>query len=126
MADKDVRLKIVYVEDDASLGSEVKQLLENEGHEVCEVVASGADAMRSVREHDPDIVLMDIMLKGSMDGIEATKKIHTFSEAPVIFISGYKSPDMMKAAADDRNTIFLTKPLDPAKIVAAIRALGGL
>jgi DNA-binding NarL/FixJ family response regulator len=118
----DSKLRILHVDDDAIMGMEIKEFLEAEGYEVSDTVTTGLDAIQSVRSHKPDIVLMDIKLKGTMDGIETVKQMRIFCETPVIFISGYKNSGMVLDAAMIRNTISVFKPFDPQKLIKAIES----
>ena len=65
---------ILIVEDDSMNAIAIKASVINLGYKVCDIVAESEDALKKVKVHKPDLVLMDINLKGSADGIETAKK----------------------------------------------------
>lgn len=118
----DNKLRILHVDDDIIMGMEIKDLLEGKGYEVCDTVCTGIEAIQSVRLHKPDVVLMDIKLKGAMNGIETVREIRSFSKASVIFLSGYKDAGTVENATAMENTFFVSKPFDFVKLIAAIES----
>jgi DNA-binding NarL/FixJ family response regulator len=118
----DNKLRILHVDDDIIMGMEIKEFLEGNGYEVCDTVCTGSEAIRSVRTHNPDVVLMDIKLQGVMNGLDATREIRSFSKTSVIFLSGYKDAGTVENAAVMENTIFVSKPFDFMKLIAAIES----
>jgi CheY-like chemotaxis protein len=80
--------KILIVEDDMIISLVVENMIKKLGHTLVGKAASGDDAIKLAKEHKPDIVLMDIRLKGDMDGIEAVTKIKEFLKTEVIYLTG--------------------------------------
>jgi CheY-like chemotaxis protein len=70
--------QILVVEDEIITAMDLQTRLKNLGYNVPVVVSSGEEAIKKVKENNPDLVLMDINLNGEMDGIEAASKIHSF------------------------------------------------
>ena len=114
------KIRVLYVEDDIIMAMEVKVVLEAMDFEVVDPVSTGVEAIKSTRLCKPDIVIIDIRLKGNMNGIEAAREIRLFSDVPIIFLTGYKNIDIMDQASRVRRSLFLTKPFDPGKLVASI------
>ena len=85
--DSDAKQKIIIVEDEAVTALNLKYDLEDLGYEVLGTVDTGDEAIEISKELFPDIVLMDIKLKGNMDGITAAKEIGEFG-IPIIFLTG--------------------------------------
>lgn len=81
--------KILVVEDERITAEDIKSGLENAGYKVPALVSSGKDAVELAGELKPDLVLMDIKLKGKMDGIEAAGKIKLLYDIPVIYLTAY-------------------------------------
>jgi len=77
--------RILIVEDEWLMAQGLKGNLENLGHEVTGMAASGEEALRFAAEHRPDLVLMDINLKGDMDGIDTAEHLKSL-EVPTIFL----------------------------------------
>ncbi|MEX0722514.1 MAG: response regulator [Gracilimonas sp.] len=80
--------KILIVEDDMIISLVVENMIKKLGHELVGKSASGEDAIKLAIEHKPDIILMDIRLKGDMDGIEAVEQIKQHIETNVIYLTG--------------------------------------
>src|SRR5659263_203961 len=84
--------------------------MENPGYIVRVIVSSGEEAIKKVKENNPDLVLMDINLKGEMDGIEAASKIHSFSDIPVIFLTAYADDKTLARAKITEPYAYMVKP----------------
>ncbi len=81
--------KILVVEDERITAEDIKSGLEGAGYHVPALVSTGKDAVEKAGELKPDLVLMDIKLKGKMDGIEAAGKIKLLYDIPVIYLTAY-------------------------------------
>lgn len=79
--------KILVVEDELLVAADIEESLQLLGYDVIGCVATGKDAIASVEKNLPDIILMDIMLKGDMTGIEAAKAITQKHEVPIIYLT---------------------------------------
>ncbi len=80
---------IIVVEDEILVADELKLRIENFGHSVPHVLASGEKAIEAIKECTPDLVIMDIMLKGKLDGIQTAEIIHRRYNIPVIYLTAY-------------------------------------
>ena len=114
-------MKILVVDDEALLVKGIRFNLQNEGYEVI-TGSDGLEAVRLVREQNPDLVVLDVMMP-NMDGMTACSKIREFSDIPIILLTA-KTDDMDKLmgfehGADD----YLTKPFNILELKARIRAL---
>ncbi len=90
--------KILVVEDERITAEDIKSGLENAGYLVPAMVSTGEDAVEKAGKLKPDLVLMDIKLKGKMDGIEAAGQIKLRYNIPVIYLSAYSDEFTMKRA----------------------------
>jgi len=81
------KVKILVVEDDAVEAMDIQRTLESFGYDVPAVKSSGADALEKIDAFKPDLVLMDIILKGEIDGIECAKKIRDHFDIPVVYLT---------------------------------------
>ena len=103
--------KILIVENDLLLALINKRFCELLGHKVTDSVRSGHDAIASVRKNEPDIILMDIKIDGSIDGVETMHEIRKFSNAGVVYFTG-NSENSIKARAEATNMLaFCVKPI---------------
>ena len=83
------RARVLIVEDDAIVAEHTQVMLKNRGFAVTAIVTSGAEALAMVNEKSPDLVLMDIMLKGEMSGIQAADEIRLNYDVPVVYVTAY-------------------------------------
>ena len=81
-------MKILMVEDESIEAMDIKQTLESFGYEVPYVASSGEEAINKALEIMPDLILMDIILKGETDGVEAASRIKSL-EIPVIYLTAH-------------------------------------
>ncbi len=111
--------KILIVEDEVLISWSLKILLSREGYTIIGPVTSGAAALQ-VLEDGPDIVLMDIQLMGSMDGIETARAIGAQSSAKIIFTTGYTDSATVERARSVRPLAILHKPIVPRDLLAEL------
>ncbi len=112
------RKNILIVEDDQFVAMEMAKSLERLGYDVMAVLASGEEVLeRSAKLPHPDLVIMDISLAGSMDGIQAGKYVEHHLKIPVIYITGYREKAAM---LEERGKVPLIKPFTTEDLRAAI------
>lgn len=114
-------VKIVITEDDAVIAADIEHIVTDLGYAVVAITDSGLEAIRVVNQLSPDLVLIDIGLHGTMDGIEVANQIHQQSRIPVVFITGHLDDEVIRRAASAGSRGYLTKPLRPADLNAAIQ-----
>lgn len=107
---------VIVVEDDMLLSLVETRTIERLGYEVVAKAVSGEEAIQKIKTHDPDAVIMDISLKGEMDGIEAMTRIRAFSNVPVIYLSGNGDKLSRERARKTGYIDFLVKPINPPAI----------
>jgi two-component system, response regulator PdtaR len=114
------RPKILVVEDDANVSAVLEARLESYGYQVCAITDTGAGAIRAAATHSPDLVLMDIMLKGNMNGIEAAEKINAQQEVPIIYLSCLTSDEVVDRAIHSNPYGYIVKPYDYGELRSSI------
>lgn len=110
MKDSDSK-KVLIVEDDMLLSLVEERLIKKMGHEVVAKVVTGEEAIAKAKELKPDLILMDIILKGDMDGIEAMEEIRKASDVPVVYLSGNSDRFNYERAKKTGFTDYLVKPI---------------
>ncbi len=115
--------KIMIVEDEIITAMALKQSLEDQGYEVCPLMTSGKDAIEKAESERPDIVLMDINIKGKIDGIDAAREISSRFGMRTIFMTGYDEKDVRERISSIKSAEYLIKPLDMIKLKSKIDAL---
>ncbi|MBN1326834.1 MAG: response regulator [Candidatus Cloacimonetes bacterium] len=113
--------KILIVEDEFVIAQDLKMTVESFGHKVVDVVSTGEEAVLKVVEHDPDLILMDIMLEGEMDGIQAVEIIHQNNSIPVIYLTAYADTATLVRAKASKPEAYLLKPWDERELNSTIR-----
>jgi CheY-like chemotaxis protein len=112
--------KILLAEDENIVALDIKSRLISLGYAVLAVVSSGEDAIRKAAETRPDLVLMDIKLKGEMDGIEAAAQIKARFDIPVIYLTAYVDKDTMERARQTDPLGYVTKPYEEEDLTRTI------
>jgi putative two-component system response regulator len=98
------------VEDEWAVAKQICSDLKKFGYKVCSTVSTGDGAVRKVEEERPDLILMDIVLKGKMDGIEAAKQVALQSDIPIIYLTAYTKPEYIERAKQTKPFGYLVKP----------------
>ena len=96
--DKGQLTKILVVENEGIVAMHLKNMLKSLGYAVSAVVFSGEEAIKKAAETHPDLVLMDIRLKGEMDGIEAAEQIRVRFNIPVVYLTAYTDDETLQRA----------------------------
>lgn len=112
-------IKIILVEDENIDAMDIKETLESFNYEVSYVASTGIDAIKHVLEIMPDLILIDIVLKGEMDGIELAYKIKELG-IPFIFLTTHSEEDTIKSAMKTDPYGYLIKPFDKNKLKFSI------
>ncbi|MBN8547861.1 MAG: response regulator [Deltaproteobacteria bacterium] len=112
--------KIYIVEDDPLICLDVRQALTDFGYEVVGATDTGEDAIQNIPPLKPDFVLMDISLKGKIDGIEAASHIGKQLEVPIVFLTGLTDEATLQRAKLTLPYGYLIKPFDPSELRSAI------
>ncbi|WP_341530808.1 ATP-binding protein [Nostoc sp. UHCC 0302] len=93
-----INASILVVEDEAIVAKDLQNRLKKLGYSITNTAFSGEDAINKVRENPPDLILMDIKLKGKIDGIEAAEEIHKYIDIPIIYLTAYADEKTLERA----------------------------
>ena len=115
-----MKAKILVVEDEWIIANDIKDSLVEMGYRVTAIASSGEEAMASVEEEEPDLMLMDIVLKGKMTGIDTARTIRARRNIPVIFLTAYDNQYMVDEAKKIDNSGYLLKPFKDRELDIAI------
>jgi PAS domain S-box-containing protein len=103
--------RIIIAEDEPIIAIDTQDSLTSLGYDVLAVVETGEEAIRKAAEIRPDLILMDIVLAGDIDGIEASKQIRETLDIPVIFITAHSTDQIIQRARDAEPYGYLVKPI---------------
>jgi len=112
--------KILVVDDEAIITMQLEERLHAMGYTVIGMAASGEDAIEKARRLIPDLILMDIVMPGKLNGIEAAKVIAGELEIPVVFVTSYADDTIIEKAKQVRPYGYIVKPFNELEIKAAI------
>lgn len=112
--------RILIAEDDAILALRIQKAVEGMGYAAVGLAATGEDAVRLAEELRPDVVLMDIRLRGEMTGVQAAATIHARSDTPVIYVTAYSDTPLIEQATRTAPYAYLTKPIRDRELHASI------
>ncbi|MBI4965561.1 MAG: response regulator [Desulfomonile tiedjei] len=113
--------RIMIVEDERIVALNMEVGLSDLGYEVVSVESSGENAIASARETSPDLILMDIMLDGELDGIDAAKAIKSHSDIPIVYLTAYSDERLLSRAMESVPAGYLVKPVSARSVHASIQ-----
>jgi CheY-like chemotaxis protein len=116
---------ILVVDDEFIIANSLSLQVEEMGYSVCGVAATAREAVELAQAHRPDIVLMDVRLRGEEDGVDAALAIHEMTGSKVIFITGSREPATMARIELDHATAVLFKPIYGQQLRIAVDAALG-
>ena len=117
--------RALVVDDEALIADALVMMLEDLELEVCGVAATADDAIALALTHLPDVVLMDVRLKGDKDGITAAIAIGQQSHTPIVFVTGSREPETLARIRHDHAAPVLFKPFRFDQLRAAVtQAIG--
>ncbi len=112
--------KILVVEDENITARALEQSLKDVGYDVVGIVAYGEEAVRKAAHVQPDLVLMDITLKGSLDGIFAAQRIQARFDIPVVYLTAHSDDETVKRAIYSNPYGYIVKPFVEQELVDII------
>lgn len=113
--------KILIVEDEAIVARDIQRTLEKFGYLVAAIADNGLDAINLVKQKNPDLVLMDIILNGPIDGIETAEKINKMTKIPIVYLTGLQSEEILERSKATRPYGYLLKPLNERDLNSCLR-----
>ncbi|BAK73291.1 MAG: response regulator [Arcobacter sp.] len=102
--------KILIVEDESIVALDIKRTLEKLDYEITNTAFDYQGAINSVLSNKPDLILMDVNLGKSKDGIETAKKIKTFEDIPIIYLTAFSDEETINRAIQTKPVSYLIKP----------------
>jgi len=111
---------ILIVEDEMVIANDMKAALEKEGYRVADIVATGNAAIQKINKFHPDLILLDIKLKGKLNGIETAHIIKNNFSIPFIFVTSYSSERILQDAKITEPYGYLLKPFQNQELVSSI------
>lgn len=113
-------VKILIVEDEMIIAANISLQLSALGYEVTGIIPRGEEALEHVKQNKPDIILMDIQLKGELDGIETVRLMQQVQDIPVIYLTANADDAHFAKAKDTHPYAFISKPFKKLDLQRAI------
>lgn len=116
--------RVVIAEDEAIIRLDLKETLEEEGYEIVGETGRGDEAVDLVKEHEPDIAILDIKMPG-LDGLSAAREIAGERRAAVLILTAFSQRDLIEQARDSGALAYLVKPFQRSELIPAIEVAIG-
>ncbi|MBO6523451.1 MAG: response regulator [Balneolaceae bacterium] len=115
--------KAIIVEDNLILSILYENMMKEMVFKTVGEIRDGETAVKLIRKYAPDVIIMDIMLEGDMDGIQAAHQIRDFTTVPILFITGNSGNEHVERAKKVSNSKFLVKPISEQKLKDAVNEM---
>lgn len=112
--------KILIVEDEEELAANISEILSGLDYQVASVVDNAKDALSFLETTQVDLVLMDIMIKGDLDGIDLAYKIREIYQIPIVFSTAYSGTEYLERISSDIHEGYLLKPFTVDSLKTAV------
>jgi DNA-binding NtrC family response regulator len=113
-------VRILVVEDDPQVSELLSLFVKKYGYHLCGVAESGEDALRLIKETDTNLVFIDIVLKGQMNGIALARHITREVRIPFIYITGHSDAQIIEEVLHTRPSAFILKPFVGEELMVAV------
>lgn len=114
-----LKSRILIVEDEILISSGIKHTLAQQGYD-CIIVDNGEDAISRFQDFSPHLVLMDIGLKGKLDGLSAAAIIRRQSQVPIVYVSEQSSRSVFELAKETKPANYINKPFSDGELIKAV------
>jgi CheY-like chemotaxis protein len=114
------KAQILVVEDERIVAEDIQKSLKNLGYAVSAVVSSGEEATKKAEEYNPDLVLMDIVLEGEMNGIEAANEIRSRLNIPIVYLTAYADEKTLERAKITEPFGYIIKPFEDRELITSV------
>lgn len=111
---------ILVVEDERIIACDIRNSLERSGYNVPAITAYGEHAIEKAEALEPDLILMDVMLKGEMSGIKAAEEIYSRLRIPIVYLTAYSDENTLAKARQTQPFGYVLKPFDEAQLITTI------
>jgi PAS domain S-box-containing protein/putative nucleotidyltransferase with HDIG domain len=114
------KIRLIVVEDESLVARDIENMATSQGYEVCGIATSAEEALALAASTRPDIVLMDVIIKGVLDGIAIAEKIWDLYHIPIIYVTAYADERTLKRAKITEPFGYILKPFDERELKIAI------
>jgi len=115
-----MKATVLVVEDERIVAEDIQRCLKSLGYEVSGIASTGKEAIQSLRKQRPDLVLMDIVIKGKMSGIETAKEIMAAVDLPIVYLTAYTDTETLEEAKLTEPFGYIVKPYNDRELYSTI------
>jgi len=115
-----MKKKIIVVEDERIIAIDLMQLFQSEGYEIISIENTAESALVMINKEKPDLVVIDIMLMGKMDGISLAQEISKIGDIPIIYVTAYNEKKIMDRAMKTKPIAYIMKPILDEDLMKAV------
>ncbi|AIE72541.1 MULTISPECIES: response regulator transcription factor [unclassified Synechocystis] len=112
--------KVLIVEDERLVAQHIAQLLKNNGYEVCAIASQGDGALKKIAELYPDLVLLDIRIKGEIDGVEVAERIKSLYSIPIVYLTAFSDGETLERAQKTNPQGYVIKPFRREQLLSTV------
>jgi YesN/AraC family two-component response regulator len=113
-------IQILIVEDERLVAQHISRLLQDEGFLVCAIASEGKIAIKKIIEFHPDLILLDIQIKGELDGIEVAQQIQTIYDIPILYLTAFSDTETIERAQTTNPMGYVLKPFRREQLLSSI------
>jgi diguanylate cyclase (GGDEF)-like protein/PAS domain S-box-containing protein len=114
------KIRVLIVEDEGLIARDIENMVKNAGYDICDVVSTGEEAIERAEKTQPDLILMDIILRGAMDGVEAAERIREHINVPVIYLTAHTDENTLERAKLTEPQGYTLKPVEQKELLTVI------
>lgn len=115
--------RILVVEDERIIAADLKMRLRDLGYDVSAIVPSGEEAIQQAETQHPDLILMDLGLKGRLDGVQTAQLIHERYDIPVVYVTAHADPSTIQRTQEAQAQGYLLKPYTTGELKTAVESV---
>ncbi len=112
--------QVVIVEDESLVAQDISQILRDEGYIIKAIASDGETAIKKIVEHAPDLVLLDVQIKGEIDGIDVAQFTQSFYDVPIIYLTAFSDAETLKRAQSTNPLGYVVKPFRREQLLTSI------
>ncbi len=114
------KIKILIAEDEAISALSMQRALTRSGYDICALLSTGEEAVAAITRQEPDLVILDVLLNGRLNGLEAAMEIRSRSNVPIVFVTGYEEGKLIDQIKSVSSSTYMIKPITPNELESAI------
>jgi YesN/AraC family two-component response regulator len=111
---------VLIVEDERLVAQHISYILQDEGFSICAIAADGKTAIKKIVEFQPDLILLDIHIKGEIDGIEVAEQIQSLYDIPLLYLTAFSDAKTLERAQSTNPMGYVLKPFRHEQLLSSI------